>query len=269
MCKSQNLFYSYDFRARGAGRATATSSAANLPTTFPRAHHLPEMQEYPEAAPQPGVMRSALSYAGSAHTPSTAPQSLPVLPGAAWIPAAGDLLVQPQPCPNPAPNHTRQSHWYWYLQEAHRQTDSITLPQPSLDDKVWFSGDHTQTVAGRLNCPLAAVCASRIPAGSRSFSCLHSEASPPGTFPPPAAAMGLQQPRQQQILDSTWGKLPPQGPAGLPPRQARPGTSRQDTCSSPASGFLQQVLLEILLSWGCGAHQEGRLLSVLEGAHGS
>lgn len=58
----------------------------------------------------------------------------------------------------------------------------------------------------------------------------------------------------------SWLQLPPQG--------ACPGTSKQDTGSSPDLGFPQQVFLKTQLSGGCGAHKERRLLSGFRGTHG-
>lgn len=121
MCKSQNLFYSYDFRARGAGRATATSFAA---------HHILESTLSARDARISWGCPTARCHEVCIQLCRVCPRSLhcppkPPRPTRCCMDTcAGDLLVQPQLCPNPAPNAMRQSHWYWYLREAHKETVS-------------------------------------------------------------------------------------------------------------------------------------------------
>lgn len=179
--------------------------------TFLAAHHLPwrassardARRENPEAAPQLGAVRSGFGHAGSAHAPSTAAQSHPVTPAAARVPAAGDLLAQPQLGPNPVPSPARQSQWCWCLQEARRQPAS-----PSHSPHHGWQGLAFQranadslTVADRI-APVTCCVHPQDPCGLTQLFVSPPPTSPPRTLPPSPAAVGLQQPGHHQILES-------------------------------------------------------------------
>lgn len=248
-----------------------------LPTTFPRAHHPPEMQaEKILRRPHIWVPRGlGLAMRGLPTLPPKPPcHSRCCTRTCSWWPPCTTstfvqiLLLTPPGKANGAGAYKRHA-------------DSRRHPATAfaMDDWVWLSSESTHTPWPLLiKLPLLpAACTPQDTCRlTQLFSCLHPETSPPRTLPPPSA-MGPQQPGHQQsrfwtlakqILNSTWGKLPPCLPAGLPPWGACPGTSRQEARSSPDLGFPQQVLLKTPLSEGCGARQQRRLLSGIKGTHG-
>ena len=205
MCKSQTLFYPQWFQGQGAGRATATFSAANLPCCPPPSpEHIicqRHKQRKSRGCPAPGCrevwVRPCRVCPRSLHCPLKLHQVfhayLQLVTCLHSLSLAQILLLTP---PGKA---ISAGACKWHAGSWRHAAIALTM-----DDSIWLSSEHKQTPWPLLvKSPLLpAVWTPGIPAGSPSFSCLHPEASPPRTLPPPPAAVGPQQPGHQQILDS-------------------------------------------------------------------
>lgn len=144
MCKSQTLFYPQWFQGQECWQSHSHVPHSKLPCCPPPSleHIICQRckQRKSWGCPTAGCHEVWVRPCGVCPRSLHCPPRHPVTVGAACVPAAGDLLAQPQPCPNPAPNPTRQSQRCWCLLEAHRQPVS---PGHSPHHRwVWLSSEH-------------------------------------------------------------------------------------------------------------------------------